>query len=92
MLEPVPTETERSVGAEPAAPVPAEDLLLSVARGDQMAFSELYDRLAPGCLGWFGVSCAIMPSPRRSLRRCFSRFGNPLAVLNRIKGEHPPGS
>lgn len=49
--ETVPTETERDepTGTEPV--VSAEELLGLVARGDQAAFGEFYDRLAPRVLG-----------------------------------------
>ncbi|MFP7835182.1 sigma-70 family RNA polymerase sigma factor [Marisediminicola sp. LYQ134] len=52
MLERVVSASESSEGVEPSRPVTSrEDLLSRVAAGDQTAFGELYDDIAPRVLG-----------------------------------------
>ena len=51
MLDRVAPVTDRDPGDDLAATVTAEELLHRIAGGDQTAFSELYDRLAPRVLG-----------------------------------------
>ncbi|MFP7762090.1 sigma-70 family RNA polymerase sigma factor [Marisediminicola sp. LYQ85] len=52
MLERVVSASESSEGVEPSRPVTSrEDLLGRVAAGDQAAFGELYDDIAPRVLG-----------------------------------------
>ena len=51
MLKLVPQETERSDDFRSVEPRSKEELLGRVAQGDQQAFSELYDQVAPRILG-----------------------------------------
>jgi len=51
MLELVPGEKNVGNPAEPSAATVLQDLLERVARGDRVAFSELYDQMAPRVLG-----------------------------------------
>lgn len=51
MLDTVTAERENIGSPEQVAPVPTEELLDQVAHGDQSAFAEFYDRLAPRVFG-----------------------------------------
>lgn len=51
MLELVTRETDGHQGFASDAPVTQDQLLARVARGDQSAFGELYDQIAPRVLG-----------------------------------------
>ena len=50
-MTPPTRDDDSSVSAAPLSVQSAEDLLLRVSRGDQQAFSEFYDLLAPRILG-----------------------------------------
>jgi RNA polymerase sigma-70 factor (ECF subfamily) len=51
MLKLVPRETDSRQNSGPAAPANKDELLTRVSRGDQTAFGELYDAMAPRVLG-----------------------------------------
>lgn len=51
MLELVTNETDGRPSADSVVPVSNDDLLARIAQGDQGAFAELYDNMAPRVLG-----------------------------------------